>query len=237
MDAAPVEGGPGVRTGAGTRRPRRPGRRASASIPVGASGPWSNSAASVFWWRMGARGCCWGPSPAPPTLSHRDPTWREAEAQPEMFQQKKKKKDTVVLSKLFWPEHFRLGSRRVRGPPVLSWLPRPHRVTEPQPSAHPVTPTEAQDLPPLPASLPRAPPRQALGAGVSEDSAGLWLMQWIWLPLRGRVMKRREGNPNPMPSRPCSQERVTQGPCPSPAVCSEHQGSFAREPGGSSGSG
>ena len=28
-----------------------------------------------------------------------------------------KKKDTVVLGKLFWPEHFQLGSRHFRGPP------------------------------------------------------------------------------------------------------------------------
>lgn len=41
--------------------------------------------------------------------------WREAEAQPEMFQQKKK--DTVVLGKLFWLEHFQLGSRHFWGLP------------------------------------------------------------------------------------------------------------------------
>lgn len=33
-----------------------------------------------------------------------------------------KKKDTMVLCKLFWLEHFQLGSWRIRGPPFLRGL-------------------------------------------------------------------------------------------------------------------
>lgn len=44
----------------------------------------------VVGWGLGAAaGGCPSPCPIPP-LSHWNPTWREAEAQPEMFQQKKR---------------------------------------------------------------------------------------------------------------------------------------------------
>lgn len=49
---------------------------------------------------------------------HETPMWREVETQPEMFQQKKK--GTMVLSRLFWLEHFQLGSMHICSPLLSS---------------------------------------------------------------------------------------------------------------------
>lgn len=144
--------GAGRGQGAGTPRPGRPGGRASAASP------WRRWAPRVillhvFRWRVGAGGCCcWRPSPCPthPFLIGIP----RGERQKHNQKCSSKKKRHSGSRQTFLARTFPAGLQVHPRSTVLSWLPRPlaSSVTEPQPSAHPGTPTDAQD-PPLPPGL------------------------------------------------------------------------------------
>lgn len=94
-----------------------------APLQVDALGPLQSKHRCICFPSSGGRGG-WeavggGPSPCPSHLSSLEShvvrgrsTTRNVTA---------KKKDTIVLSKLFWLEHFQLGSRHIHGLPSPHW--------------------------------------------------------------------------------------------------------------------